>query len=106
MERIRWHQNRGDVTVIVSACPRPILEPWCRKHGIDIIATELVIDSNSMITGKISGKNCWGDEKVRRVLSRYDPSDFEEIYAYGDSKGDLAMLKMADHDKRFFKPFR
>ncbi len=106
MERIQWHQDRGDVTVVVSACPRLILEPWCRKNDLDIIATELEIDTDSTITGKILGENCWGDAKVGRIQSRYDPAEFDEIFAYGDSKGDLPMLKMADEDNRFFKPFR
>jgi len=106
MERIRWHQEHDDVTAVVSACPRLILEPWCHLTKIDILATELEVDQQSRFTGKIDGKNCWGEEKVRRIRSRYELSDFEGIFAYGDSKGDLPMLEIADEDKRFFKPFR
>jgi phosphatidylglycerophosphatase C len=106
MERVRWHQDRGDVTAVVSACPRLILEPWCRLIKADLIATELEVDPESRFTGRIEGRNCWGEEKVRRIRSRYELSNFDEIFAYGDSRGDLPMLKMADEDKRFFKPFR
>jgi phosphatidylglycerophosphatase C len=106
MERIRWHQNRGDTTVVVSACPRLILEPWCREINVDIIATELETDSDAKITGKIAGKNCWGEEKINRIQNRYPLTKYDEIFAYGDSRGDLPMLGLADQDKRFFKPFR
>ncbi len=106
MERIRWHQNRGDAIVVVSACPRLILEPWCRRINADIIATELEVDAQAKVTGKIDGKNCWGEEKVRRIRSQYNLETYHEVFAYGDSKGDLPMLELADRDKRHFKPFR
>jgi phosphatidylglycerophosphatase C len=106
MERIKWHQTRGDTTVIVSACPRLILEPWSIEIKVDIIATELETDHSSRITGKINGKNCWGQEKVGRIKTRYNLDKFNEIYAYGDSKGDLPMLELASLDNRFYKPFR
>lgn len=106
MERIHWHQDRGDTIAIVSACPRLILEPWCREINADIIATELETDQHSKITGKIAGKNCWGEEKINRIQDRYTLTRYDEIFAYGDSKGDLPMLGLAKQDKRFFKPFR
>ena len=104
--RIRWHQDRGDTVVLVSACPRIILEPWCRAMHVEIIATELASDEQGRITGKIAGKNCWGPEKVRQIQLRYDLKNYSEIFAYGDSSGDLPMLEIADRDKRFYKPFR
>ena len=106
MERIRWHQNGGDTVVIVSACPRQILEPWCHAINADIIATEIETDQRSRITGKIAGKNCWGQEKVSRIRARYALKDYDGIFAYGDSKGDLPMFELADQGKRFYKPFR
>ena len=84
MERIRWHQDRGDTVVVVSACPRLILETWCRAINADIIATELETDAQSRITGKIAGKNCWGQEKVNRIQARYAMKKYDAIFAYGD----------------------
>ena len=37
-------------------------------------------------------------------MTTIDLSAFEKIYAYGDTKGDLPMLKLA-HES-FYKPFR
>jgi phosphatidylglycerophosphatase C len=104
--RIRWHQDRGDTVVVVSACPRIILEPWCRAMHTEIIATELATEEQGRITGKIAGKNCWGPEKVRQIELRYALNKYSEIFAYGDSAGDIPMLEIAAQDKRFYKPFR
>lgn len=106
IERIQWHQQQGDDVVVVSASLRFILEPWCNAVGIDIMATECEVDRYGRMTGKIKGKNCWGEEKVRRINSRYDSSTITEIFAYGDSSGDLPMLRMATAANRYFKPFR
>ena len=106
MARIRWHQDRGDITIVVSACPRLILEPWCKEKGLPLIATEIEADAHSRITGRIFGNNCRGREKVARIRDRYPLEEFTEIFAYGDSSGDLPMLALANADKRFYKPFR
>jgi phosphoserine phosphatase len=50
------------------------------------------------------GKNCHGEEKVRRILEQHNMSDYEVVYAYGDTAGDLPMMKLAGNS--FYKPFR
>ena len=66
-------------------------------------ATKLEI-KNGVITGKISGKNCHGYEKARRILEAYDLEKFDYIYAYGDSVGDREMLGLANY--KFYKFFK
>lgn len=56
------------------------------------------------LTGKIDGKNCYGEEKVRRIQEKYPLSEFSEVYAYGDTSGDRPMLKLGTSS--FYKPFR
>ena len=106
VERLRWHQKQGDTVSVVSATPRLILEPWCRNNGVNLIATEIEINSDGRITGRIVGANCRGQEKVRRIISNYDLSSYRDVYAYGDSEGDLPMLELASKNNRFYKPFR
>ena len=101
-----WHRERGDEIVVVSATPAFILEPWCRTHGINIIGTEVETDKNGRVTGKISGRNCMGEEKVSRIKELYDLEDFDDLFAYGDTASDLPMLDLAHPDNRFYKPFR
>jgi HAD superfamily hydrolase (TIGR01490 family) len=103
MKRIQDHREQGDCVVLVSASLENTLTTWCRETGLDLLATRLeVIDGR--ITGRLQGKNCWGEEKVVRVKKEYNTSKFDEIYAYGDSTGDRAMLALAD--KSFYKFFQ
>ena len=102
MRRIRRHQEQGDRVVLVSASLENTLTTWCGETGLDLLATRIeVVDGR--ITGRLQGKNCWGDEKVARIKTEYNTGAFDEIYAYGDSTGDRAMLAMAD--KPFYKYF-
>ena len=103
IEKIRWHQQLGHKIVIVSASMEYWLKLWCEKNNLDLIATKLEIQ-NSILTGKFSTKNCHGIEKVNRIKEIYDLSQYDYIYAYGDSSGDREMLALANES--FYKPFR
>jgi HAD superfamily hydrolase (TIGR01490 family) len=102
MHCIRTHHEQGDQLVLVSASPENTLTLWCRQTGLDLLATRLEI-VDGQITGRLLGKNCWGDEKVARVKKAYNINEFDQIYAYGDSAGDRAMLALAD--KPFYRQF-
>ncbi len=94
-ERIHWHQQRGDKVVVVSASLDVYLNHWCEQHGVALICS--VLDSNgTVLNGKYQYSDCTGEEKARQVLSRFDLSEFDTIYAYGDSEEDVAMLNLAD----------
>lgn len=97
------HKQNGDKIVIVSASLENYLLPWCQKYGYDLLATKLEI-KNGLITGYIDGLNCYGEEKVRLIKQNYDLSEFSRIYAYGDSKGDLPMLALANES--FYRNFK
>lgn len=103
MEKIRWHQGQGHKVVIVSASVECWLKGWCDKNEVDLVATQLEIKNNKL-TGKFATRNCHGIEKVNRVKEAYNLSQYEYIYAYGDSRGDKELLALADES--FYKPFR
>ena len=71
LDRINWHKSNGDELVIVSASINLWLLPWCEKNKISLLATELEI-LNNKITGNLISKNCYGPEKVTRILESYD----------------------------------
>jgi phosphatidylglycerophosphatase C len=103
LEKLNWHKQQGHEVVIVSASPTLWVEPWCTANGFKCISTELeTVDGK--ITGKIKGKNCHGEEKTRRIREIFRLSDYNDIYAYGDTSGDRPMLSLASHP--FYKPFR
>lgn len=85
-----WYLNQQKKTdVIISASPRFLLQPVCMELGIkNLIASE--VDKK---TGKYTGENCYGQEKVRRFLEQFPDLEIEEFYS--DSKSDLPLAKMA-----------
>jgi phosphatidylglycerophosphatase C len=89
--------------VIVSASAANWIRKWSDSLSLELVSTSLEIESG-LITGRIEGKNCQGEEKVRRIQERWNLSDFDEIYAYGDSEADKPMLALAT--KSFYKPFK
>jgi phosphatidylglycerophosphatase C len=93
----------GADVVIVSASPENWLKTWCVSNDLKCIATRLVVADNK-VTGKIDGRNCHGQEKVRRIESEFSLSEYSRVYAYGDTPGDRYMLALANI--RFYKPFR
>ncbi|MTI38748.1 HAD-IB family hydrolase [Fulvivirga lutimaris] len=96
IDRIKKHQENGDDIYLVSASAENWLKPWCDQIGMKLIGTRLeTIDGK--ITGKIDGNNCYGPEKVARIKAEINISNYSEIYAYGDSRGDKEMLALADH---------
>jgi len=103
MEKIAWHKEQGHKIVVVSASIECWLKPWCDENNLELIATKLEI-KNKIITGKLLTKNCYGIEKANRVQEKYNLNDYSHIYAYGDSRGDIELLKLADEG--FYKPFR
>jgi phosphatidylglycerophosphatase C len=103
MEKIAWHKDQGHKVVIVSASIEFWLKPWCDKNGLGVIATKIEIQGG-IVTGKLLTKNCYGIEKSNRVQEAYNLSEYEHIYAYGDTHGDKELLELADES--FYKPFR
>jgi HAD superfamily hydrolase (TIGR01490 family) len=103
MEKLNWHKQQGHEVVIVSASPTHWVEPWCSMQGFICISTELET-RDGKITGKIIGKNCYGEEKVKRIREKFSLSEYNDIYAYGDTSGDRPMLALASF--KYYKPFR
>lgn len=95
MAKIAWHKEQGHRVVIVSASMESWLAPWCKQHEIELLGTQLEF-KNGAVTGRFATKNCFGPEKVARIQAKYDLSEFEHIYAYGDSSGDKELLEIAD----------
>ncbi len=93
----------GAEIVIVSASAENWITAWCSKNDLQLMGTKLQVQ-NDLLTGKIDGFNCYGREKVNRILAAFDLSQYDEIYCYGDTKGDKPMLQLATFS--FYKPFR
>ncbi|HVG11728.1 MAG TPA: HAD-IB family hydrolase [Flavisolibacter sp.] len=103
LEEFRKLQQEGTKIIIVSASFGNWIKKWADGQGFGLIATIPEVRNNKL-TGKIDGKNCHGEEKVRRIKEKFSLPEYDQVYAYGDTGGDKPMLKLAT--KSFYKPFR
>ncbi|MBE9046270.1 HAD-IB family hydrolase [Pleurocapsales cyanobacterium LEGE 10410] len=106
LKRLLWHQEQGHQTVLVSASLEAYLLPWGKMIGFDyVIGTQLEAKSG-VLTGRILGKNCYGQEKVNRLRKVLGDLKQYCIYAYGDSRGDRELLAIANYPyyRTFQKP--
>ena len=101
IEAINLAIEEGSEVVIVSASIDNWVQPFFPQ--VKVLGTQIeVIDGK--LTGRFLSKNCYGQEKVNRILSLYPNRQDYHLTAYGDSRGDKEMLAFADES--YFKPFR
>ena len=105
---------QGESVCVVSAS----IDNWVRPffyqltaHSVSdfrVIGTKVEADSNGRLTGRFLTNNCYGPEKVRRVLAEYPQLAAQRssyvVEAYGDSRGDKELLAFADN--AFYRPFQ
>lgn len=103
LKAIEDYRKQNVTMAVVSASAENWVKPWCDKMGLICLSTKLeVVDG--LITGKLEGRNCYGDEKACRIKEHFNLADYQEVIAYGDSSGDKEMLALAHQP--FYKPFR
>jgi phosphatidylglycerophosphatase C len=103
LKEIQAHLQSGATVAVISASAENWVRPWCNQYKLNCLATQLESVGN-ILTGKIAGLNCYGAEKEKRIRECYNLSEFDEVIAYGDSRGDLEMLALAQ--RQHYKPFR
>lgn len=102
--KLKWHQQEGHETVIISANLEVYLQPWGQREGVTHTLASRLAHAEGCVTGKLIGLNCWGPEKVRRLLTWAGPKENFVLWAYGDTAlGDGPLLKLADYP--FFRHF-
>ncbi|GAB3513694.1 HAD-IB family hydrolase [Pseudoxanthomonas daejeonensis] len=93
MQRLDWHRDRGDTVVLVSGSLDAYLQPWCDRHGLELVCNRL-----EAIDGRLTGRYLGGDRgghKAADIRARYDVHAYARIHAYGDSREDRPMLALA-----------
>ena len=101
IEAISQALNEGSEVLIVSAS----IDNWVQPFFADVkvLGTQIeVVDGK--LTGRFLTKNCYGQEKVNRILALYPHRQDYHLTAFGDSRGDKELLAWADESH--FKPFR
>ncbi|HMB63302.1 MAG TPA: HAD-IB family phosphatase [Eudoraea sp.] len=102
VDRLRQENAKAEM-VIVSASLNSYLRYWCEEMRFNLLATVPEFE-NSFVSGRFATNNCHGGEKVIRIIEEYTLSDYKTIYVFGDTAGDLPMMKLGD--KSYYKYFK
>ena len=98
-ELISYHQEKGDIPLIITATNSFITAPIAKELGIRyLIATEPEI-IDGIYTGKVAGTPSYQQGKVERLQSWLNTHQLtlKGSYFYSDSHNDLPLLKQVEH---------
>lgn len=96
--RIKWHLENGHKVIFISGSPSFLVEKMAKKYNAtDYAGSEYIFED-----GKFNGTviPMW-DSKSKNIaidtfVEKYD-IDLSHSYAYGDTNGDISMLKRVGH---------
>jgi phosphatidylglycerophosphatase C len=95
LAEIATHRTRGDRLLLMSASTDLYVPRIGQALGFDeIICTEVRWRADDRLDGRLATANCRGEEK-RRCLAALIARDAPgRVYAYGDSRADLAHMQL------------
>ena len=96
LAQLKHHQALGHTVAIVSASLDLYLQPLSELLNVDLICTQTE-QRHHHLTGHYLTPDCSGEQKKSRIQQQFPTDEFDEIYAYGNSHEDLAMLSLATH---------
>jgi phosphatidylglycerophosphatase C len=98
VERITWHRDQGHELVVVSASLRYYLDPVADELGFhQVLGVEMAVGPDGRLTGALARPNVRAEQKALRLREWLGDRPATELWAYGNSSGDEALLAIADH---------
>lgn len=100
LDKLRWHQEQGHETVLVTGSIDYYLKPVMEDLGIDhLLCTHLEVGSDGLLTGKAKGPICVGKTKLvlAEDLATTTGLDLTKSYAYGNSQLDIPIMEQVGH---------
>jgi len=92
--RIKWHLDNNHIVIFISGSPNFLVEKMAEKYNVtDFIGSDYIFE-NGVFNGRVipmwdsSSKN----SAINDFIKKYD-IDLSESYAYGDTNGDINMLR-------------
>ena len=92
--RIKWHLENNHIVIFISGSPNFLVEKMAKKYNVtDFIGSDYIFE-NEVFNGRVipmwdsSSKN----NAINDFIKKYD-IDLSESYAYGDTNGDINMLR-------------
>ena len=101
VKTLQQAQADGAEVLIVSASIDNWVQPFFPE--VKVVGTQVEV-KNGYLSGLFLTQNCYGEEKVRRILALYPDRSEYRLIAFGDSRGDKELLAFAD--EAHYKPFR
>ena len=99
IKTLRQHQAKGHTVCVVTASIDEWVQPICERLGVNaVLATRIEVSPDGKLTGRFLSPNCYGAQKVVRLLDVFPQRQSYKLYAYGDSHGDNELLAFADKD--------
>ena len=92
MARLAEHKQSGAQVYIASSVFEPLIEPFARRIGVQVIGTPLEYTSGR---ARLAGGLVSQDRKIEQVLSRLGVDRVD--VAYGDTWMDIPLLEHAAH---------
>ena len=93
--QLEFHKANEHLIFFISGSPDFLVKEMAEKYGVtEFRATKYLFDEDGKFTGEIvpmwhsEGK----DEVCNEIIEKYN-IDIEKSYAYGDTTGDLSMLR-------------
>lgn len=95
-EKIFWHKEQGHKVIAISGSPIELVREMSGKYNMDDYrGTIYKVDKEGNYSGEIIPM--WDakskEKAIKELIEKYD-IDLGKSYAYGDTTGDFAMLKM------------
>lgn len=97
---VQAHRDAGHTLAIASSATRYQVEPTAADLGIGrLICTEIEVDSDGKMTGRLAGPIRWGYEKAAGVkeFARSRGVSLKRSYAYSNGFEDLPLLESVGH---------
>lgn len=95
-DQIEWHKKQGHKVFFISGSPDFLVSRMAEKYGVtEFRGTLYKVDDENKFTGEIV--RMWDSESKQKqlyeLIEKYDV-DLLNSFAYGDTTGDLSMLKL------------
>lgn len=92
--RIKWHKSQGHKVIFISGSPDYLVEKMAEKYQVDDNMGSSYIVKDGKMTGEVvpmwdSASKDWA---IDLFINKYD-IDMSKSFAYGDTNGDISMLK-------------
>lgn len=96
LDVIATHRAAGDRLVLMSASPDLYVPRIADELGFDEASCSAVRWKGEVLDGRLSGANCRGAEKTRRLRELRDAHAGWPAIAYGNSESDLEHMRLCE----------